>query len=56
MSNTFFDKALDAMSEEIAESDRACDFCVNNYSHLLVCNRECKKGIYKYLSEQAAEC
>jgi hypothetical protein len=55
MSN-FFDKALTVMSEEIAESDRACDFCINNHSHLLVCNRECQKGVYEFLSKQAEKC
>lgn len=53
MENTFYDKALNAMSEEISKSDRACDFCNNNYPHLLVCNKQCDKGIYDFLRKQA---
>lgn len=51
----FFDKSLDAMTEEIAASDRACEFCNNNHAHILVCNKECKRGIYEFLAKQVAE-
>lgn len=55
MNNYFFEKALDAMSDELEQSDRACDFCVNNQPHLLVCNKQCKSGILDYLMKQVTE-
>lgn len=55
MSNYFYEKALDAMSDEIAQSDRACEFCENNNPYLIVCNRQCKSGILNYLMKQVTE-
>lgn len=55
MTITPTEKTLSEKAAEIAESDRACDFCENNVPFLLVCNKQCQQGIYERLRKQGSK-